>query len=465
MMSSSGFKRKRPRSGGGGGNKSNTSLASEQQNKASQWSANIPISLGKPSLRRRLEDYYSLISPDVIQNENGEEWKKKFELIYDKYGGSVQGEFKLAQKLAKKYGGNVIRLKLTTSAGNVSGNANSNANPNANEKNQKISSHPESWYEFDSKTKNNSGILDFTSENFDPIATLSKSTPVSKVYDANPNPFAVKDDKGVPIPVPFLDNISKFQGYLPTCDPLYKAPILRIRKRNANEDATSTSTSTSAMKKKIPVFTAMAAQYEHADAGPLSMLHSIHVQRQRVRVLVRYVDCIRGTLTGYLVAFDKHFNMILRDVDEVYTSRITKVLSSSSSSSSVHQNKNTKADDDDINGRNINGHAWTKGELEERRRRCVEKTSHSRGRSGGGRLYPHHHQQSGILSKTAVEDDCDGGRNDDDDDDAELGLDRLVRVGQRHMHQMLVRGDNVVSVWRANGEQQRHHRHGHDRSH
>jgi len=61
----------------------------------------------------------------------------------------------------------------------------------------------------------------------------------------------------------------------------------------------------------------MAAQHENS--GPLSVLHSMHVQRQRVRVMVRYVDCIRGALTGYVLAFDKQMNMILRDVDEVYT--------------------------------------------------------------------------------------------------------------------------------------------------
>lgn len=443
-MSSSGFKRKRPRSGDyGGRGGTNKSAASQQQSKASQWSANIPISLGKPSLRRRLEDYYSLISPDVIQNEK--EWKNKFELIYEKYGGSVQGEYRLAQKLAKKYGGNIIRLKLTTSA---SGKVNSNTK----EKNQKLPSHrvrPESWY--DSNTNNNSGILDFTSVNFDPIATLSKSTPVSKVYDANPNPFAFKDDKGILIPVPFLDNISKFQGYLPTCDPLYKAPIARMRKRDIS-DGGSTSTETATMKKKIPVFTAMAAQFEHADAGPLSMLHSIHVQRQRVRVLVRYVDCIRGTLTGYLVAFDKHFNMILRDVDEVYTSRITKVLSLSTA-----KNKKIIGRDDENNesvrNRNDNENTWTKGELEERRRRCLEKTLHSHASGGGGGNRHHHsYQQKKNISNTAeVADDRD--KNGDRHQDASLQLDRLVRVGKRHMHQILVRGDNVVSVWRANGEQ------------
>ena len=73
----------------------------------------VPVSLGKPSLRLRLEAYYSLISPDVIAD--GAAWRKRFGQIYDKYGGTAGGERALATKLAKKYGGRV-RLLLTTAA-------------------------------------------------------------------------------------------------------------------------------------------------------------------------------------------------------------------------------------------------------------------------------------------------------------------------------------------------------------
>jgi len=114
--------------------------------------------------------------------------------------------------------------------------------------------------------------------------TICGATSMSKVYNANP--FATN--------APLLDNLDKFRG-LPVCDPLRKILIpKRIAPTGTSSSSTHEheSTKTESMKKKIPAFTAMAAQHENS--GPLSVLHSMHVQRQRVRVMVRYVDCIRG---------------------------------------------------------------------------------------------------------------------------------------------------------------------------
>jgi hypothetical protein len=58
-------------------------------NKQNMTDRPVPISLGKPSLRRRLEDYYSLIAPDQISNP--QEWLTKYSVIYEKFGGSYEG--------------------------------------------------------------------------------------------------------------------------------------------------------------------------------------------------------------------------------------------------------------------------------------------------------------------------------------------------------------------------------------
>ena len=169
----------------------------------------------------------------------------------------------------------------------------------------------EDWYEI-SVSQRNSGIVDVNYHRIRSIRWrhyLRRNVNVKSIHNANP--FATN--------APLLDNLDKFRG-LPVCDPLRKILIpKRIAPTGTSSSSTHEheSTKTESMKKKIPAFTAMAAQHENS--GPLSVLHSMHVLRQRVRVMVRYVVCIRGALTGYVLAFDKQMKMILRDVDEVYT--------------------------------------------------------------------------------------------------------------------------------------------------
>lgn len=330
----------------------------------------IPISLGRPSLRRRLEDYYSLIAPDVISNES--EWRRKFELIYDKYGGSVEKESALSRKLAKKYG-NTVQLKLT-----VDDEQRKAHKPKAVNRGKV---YDEKYYEL-SESQKQSGIISFTSEGFDPFAVLLAKS--SDVYAEN---SFVQN-------APLLNNVDQFRVMLPPCDPCWRQAVQKSHvKKEASTDSTEN------MRNKIPVFTSLAARYENT--GPLSFLHSVHVNRQRVRVMVRYVDCIRGTLTGYIIGFDKHWNLLLRDVDEVYTSRITKVL------------------EDD---------ALSKAELELTRRKSIQNVYRKKSYELGPKTLREKRNE-------AIVNEANG-----------------VKVGQRHMHQILVRGDNIVSIWRADDE-------------
>ncbi|KAG8318840.1 U7 snRNA binding [Homalodisca vitripennis] len=55
--------------------------------------------------------------------------------------------------------------------------------------------------------------------------------------------------------------------------------------------------------------------------GPLAMLQTCMDKNIRIKVLTRNMSGIRGHCSGYLVAFDKHFNIALQDVTEVWTRR------------------------------------------------------------------------------------------------------------------------------------------------
>lgn len=55
--------------------------------------------------------------------------------------------------------------------------------------------------------------------------------------------------------------------------------------------------------------------------GPLGFLSACYHEKGRVQVWTRHTRGVRGNLFGFLKAFDGHLNMILQDVEEVYTVR------------------------------------------------------------------------------------------------------------------------------------------------
>lgn len=53
--------------------------------------------------------------------------------------------------------------------------------------------------------------------------------------------------------------------------------------------------------------------------GPLSRIATFCHRKQRVKVYIRSAVSIRGHCEGYIIAFDKHWNLVMDDVDEVWT--------------------------------------------------------------------------------------------------------------------------------------------------
>ncbi|KAK7071131.1 U7 snRNA binding [Halocaridina rubra] len=56
--------------------------------------------------------------------------------------------------------------------------------------------------------------------------------------------------------------------------------------------------------------------------GPLALLRQCRENNIRIKVYTRNHSEIRGILTGYIVAFDKHWNLALRDVDEIFQKKL-----------------------------------------------------------------------------------------------------------------------------------------------
>eukprot|EP00581_Thalassiosira_minuscula_P001230 CAMPEP_0183740006 /NCGR_PEP_ID=MMETSP0737-20130205/58643_1 /TAXON_ID=385413 /ORGANISM="Thalassiosira miniscula, Strain CCMP1093" /LENGTH=481 /DNA_ID=CAMNT_0025974973 /DNA_START=49 /DNA_END=1494 /DNA_ORIENTATION=- len=403
-----------------------------------------PISLGKPSLRHRLESYYTLIAPDAISDV--ETWKTNFELIYEKYGGSVEGERKLRKKLAKKYGERVLLLVAPERRGRSGGVRRGGGGGNANDSSSSSlrgGKHDESHYEIDQDRKN-SRILDFTSLQFDAVTALL--APLSIVTEANPSIFDramnANNMNSANGGGAKLDNISKFRSYLPECDPQRLEPpnnsailsslaasstAAAVQKKAATNKTLQSSSSSSPTQtpKKPSLFLAMNSKYATPQTGgPLSLLYSILAHRQRVRIMVRYVDCVRGTLTGFLVAFDKHWNMILRDVEEVYGGRVTRcdaaVEVASEAVAAPAPGETTAGKSGAANASSANA--------ENDRRSIFHERAPSKSKLEAQRRTVPTHNNNANNRRSAPP------------------------IKQRYFHQLLVRGDNVVMVWRAEEE-------------
>ena len=364
----------------------NKKKATEPPVPSSSGNNNIPISLGKPSLRRRLEAYYSLVNPESIQDTT--KWRNNFDQIYGKYGGSYEGERKLATKLAKKYG-STVRLLLAESAAPSKASSD-----NSRQQQQLLASQQvkdEAWFQL-MPQQQGSGILDFTSDKFDPLAALQESEERVR-----------KENEWVGH-CPRLNHIDQFRSYLPPTDPLYRNVVVTASKK------TDDSNKSAPPKKKLGPFATVAENHRQ---GPFSMLYKLFEKRQRIRILVRYVNGIRGTLTGYLVAYDKHFNMILRDVDEVYCPR---------------PNTNDYSKNDAINDMENENDNREEGEL-----KATEQVVPSNLELELGR-------RTKALAQTTKKNSSHKNSKD-------------WSLRQRHMQQILVRGDNVVMVYKAENEQ------------
>lgn len=255
------------------------------------------VVLGKLSLKTRLEAYYSLISPETIANPA--EWRSKFDQIFEKYGGSYDGERKLASKLAKKYGA-AVRLLVAQQPSAIQNEQNSSDFPDGEDLD-------ESWYA-PRPAERNSGDVGFVSNRFDPHAALS----MHETSMIERNPWLKECSK--------LDTVGQFALHLPRGDPLRIDPA-KSRKRQLTHRIEGGPSIKAA--RDLHPFDSVSQTIE---VGPLSRLH--HFRRHRVRIVVRYVNAIRGILTGFLVAFDKHMNMILRDVEEEYSMRPSEPESS-----------------------------------------------------------------------------------------------------------------------------------------
>eukprot|EP00250_Pteridium_aquilinum_P029773 c40102_g1_i1 orf=210-944(+) len=152
------------------------------------------------------------------------------------------------------------------------------------------------------------GSLDFFSPDFDALKALHAKDL------APPNPR-----------VRPLDNLSSCRRILPEEIPesIINAPakVPRSAESILAQERAKAHKSTILQKaaereRQVKIFDKIAEKLKH---GPVGLLAECYQHKLRVKVWTRHTHGVRGSLTGFLLAFDKHLNLVLRDIDEEYS--------------------------------------------------------------------------------------------------------------------------------------------------
>ncbi|XP_026809667.1 U7 snRNA-associated Sm-like protein LSm11 [Rhopalosiphum maidis] len=123
-----------------------------------------------------------------------------------------------------------------------------------------------------------------------------------------------------------LDNISKFE-LAPSGEVLIKPDRLRkvneynIKPIKRDLSGVAGTSQISLVQRIIKQRRTVLARMSEISKsrGPLSRIATFCYSKQRVRVYIRSAVSVRGHCEGYIIAYDKHWNLVMDDVDEVWT--------------------------------------------------------------------------------------------------------------------------------------------------
>ncbi|GAB1607671.1 U7 snRNA-associated Sm-like protein LSm11 [Argonauta hians] len=161
----------------------------------------------------------------------------------------------------------------------------------------------------------NEGELDFTSPNFNPELALrlgNVKVPYPNIKTLNNLAEYRSLVTGTAAVKKAGTSASGESSQLEKVKPSKTAPT--PEKEERKEEQTTEATSKPSRHNRN-VFTRMET---HHNDGPLSLLRRCVYDKLRVKVWTRSAGYIRGFCRGFIVAYDKHLNMAMIDVDEIY---------------------------------------------------------------------------------------------------------------------------------------------------
>ncbi|XP_061644012.1 U7 snRNA-associated Sm-like protein LSm11 isoform X2 [Phyllopteryx taeniolatus] len=166
--------------------------------------------------------------------------------------------------------------------------------------------------------------IDVCSEKFDPLLALYSPT--------------------VPLPFPNIkcfNNVAEYEGFLKggrgrakpenvekkrlkalkgVADPerIERLKKLMVTKKSVDEDEEGGSSSRTPQPRRHKTPKNVLTRMTLCKGSPLGELHKCVEQRIRVKVHIRTFKGLRGVCSGFVVAFDKFWNLAMVDVDETY---------------------------------------------------------------------------------------------------------------------------------------------------
>ncbi|KAL3877714.1 hypothetical protein ACJMK2_035379 [Sinanodonta woodiana] len=220
-------------------------------------------------------------------------------------------------------------------------------------------------------------------------------------------------------------------------------------------------------RKKMRRLNVLTLMEKHGvSKGPLSLLFHCVKDKLQILVVVRGAVSIRGYCKGYLIAFDKHFNMALLDVDENYLKAVTLPKKPSKESggfesctdkSSLHQ----QAEGQEVvmeellsrfTGTSVSTLQNTPRDVKGDRTDCgrSDRVKHSKSQGVSPSLNVTNSEKKSIPKEGA---DTGGNvlpvqclRMERYKQLAESRSYAKFDIFRRHVNQLLIRGENVVSV-------------------
>jgi len=287
---------------------------------------------------------------------------------------------------------------------------------------------------------------DVTSKKFNPIIALklNENEFMNQFFSSNEkNNTTNNSSSSSNATIPYiLDNITKFRFYLPNCDPqkLHRKPN-NIKKDNENEQSSSNSKQIVKQPNKNKPFAQIASMHIK---GPYSILYKCFTQNIPIKIMIRYVDCIRGIITGTIIAFDKHCNLILRNACEYYSPRMTNHMD-------IVRNNGVYS--------NYEVEVCRRSMLKKKNATSISSSPFVSSAHEYNKIVQQHQQpkkdesnnqfQKMLTTFTNNTTEQNNMNQKNDEAPQQQQQQKSLHGKKRFFKQMLIRGDNVVMIWKA----------------